>query len=58
MRKCYDLNSKQLVAVGANCLAPRLVESLFKDINKGRKNNPVPLIVYPNSGESYNVEQG
>ncbi|GJQ67033.1 hypothetical protein Trydic_g8005 [Trypoxylus dichotomus] len=58
VRRCYDLNPRQLVAVGANCLAPRLVESLFKDINKGRRQNPVPLIVYPNSGESYNVEQG
>ncbi|XP_022918714.1 homocysteine S-methyltransferase-like [Onthophagus taurus] len=57
-RKCYDLNPRQLVAVGANCLAPRLVESLFKDINKGRRHKPLPLIVYPNSGESYNVNQG
>lgn len=57
-RFCYDLNPEQLVAVGANCLAPRLVESLFKGINNERKHNPVPLIVYPNSGENYNIEYG
>ncbi|XP_017780998.1 PREDICTED: homocysteine S-methyltransferase 1-like isoform X2 [Nicrophorus vespilloides] len=57
-KKCYEMNPQQLVAVGANCLAPRLVESLFTGINKGRENRPIPLIVYPNSGESYNVEQG
>lgn len=58
VRYCYDLNPKQLVAVGANCLAPRLVENLFKGINKGRENNQVPLIVYPNSGENYDVQLG
>lgn len=57
VRDCYDSNPEQLVAIGANCLAPRLIENLFKGINNGRK-NPIPLIVYPNSGESYNVEQG
>lgn len=57
-RKCYDMNPQQLVAVGANCLAPSLVEGLFKGINKGREHNPVPLIVYPNSGEKYNAQLG
>lgn len=57
-RDCYDLNPNQLVAVGINCTAPRLIESLITGINDRRKNNPIPLIVYPNSGESYNVEQG
>ncbi|XP_025835822.1 uncharacterized protein LOC112906227 isoform X2 [Agrilus planipennis] len=58
VRHCYDLNPDQLVAVGANCLAPRLVKSLFDGINNERENNPIPLIVYPNSGETYNVETG
>lgn len=44
--------------MGINCVAPRLVESFFKGINKGRKSNPVPLITYPNSGETYKVELG
>lgn len=57
-RHCYDLNRAQLVAVGINCVAPRLVEHFFKDINKGRENVPVPLVVYPNSGETYKMELG
>lgn len=57
-RYCYDLNPQQLVAVGVNCLAPRLVEGLFDGINKGREDNPMPLITYPNSGEKYNIELG
>ncbi|KAB0797070.1 hypothetical protein PPYR_08076 [Photinus pyralis] len=57
-RKCYDLNPEQIVAVGVNCLAPKLVESLFKDFNVNRPKNPVPLIVYPNSGETYSVDLG
>ncbi|XP_065163461.1 homocysteine S-methyltransferase-like isoform X2 [Atheta coriaria] len=57
-RKCYEMNPKQLIAVGVNCLAPRLVECLFEGINDDPKKPKIPLIVYPNSGESYNVEQG
>ncbi|XP_050503802.1 homocysteine S-methyltransferase isoform X3 [Diabrotica virgifera virgifera] len=57
-RKCYDSNPEQLVAIGINCTAPRLIEPLLTGINDDRKDNPRPLIVYPNSGESYNVELG
>lgn len=56
-RYCYDLNPNQLVAVGVNCLAPRLVESLITGINDDRK-VAIPIIAYPNSGESYKVELG
>uniref|UniRef100_A0AAR5Q3K4 Hcy-binding domain-containing protein n=1 Tax=Dendroctonus ponderosae TaxID=77166 RepID=A0AAR5Q3K4_DENPD len=56
-RACYDLNPDQLVAVGVNCTAPRLIESLVDGINVGRS-TPIPIVVYPNSGESYNVEMG
>ncbi|KAJ8952297.1 hypothetical protein NQ318_007465 [Aromia moschata] len=55
---CYDLNPNQITAVGINCTAPRLIESFISGINKDRKNKPLPLIVYPNSGENYNVELG
>ncbi|XP_045472849.1 homocysteine S-methyltransferase 1-like [Harmonia axyridis] len=58
VRSCYDLNRNQLVAVGLNCVAPRLVEKFISGINKGRESDPVPLIVYPNSGESYKVDLG
>lgn len=56
-RACYDLNPHQLVAVGVNCTAPRLIEPLVDGINAGRS-TPIPIVVYPNSGESYNVEMG
>lgn len=56
-KACYDLNPEQLVAIGVNCIAPRLVESFLTGINDGRE-TPIPLIVYPNSGENYNVEKG
>ncbi|XP_060517110.1 uncharacterized protein LOC132696353 isoform X2 [Cylas formicarius] len=54
---CYNMNPEQLVAVGVNCTAPRLIEPLISGINANRS-KPIPLIVYPNSGESYNVELG
>ncbi|KAL3280667.1 hypothetical protein HHI36_003904 [Cryptolaemus montrouzieri] len=57
-RQCYDLNKNQLVAIGINCVAPRLVESFISGINRGKESDPMPLIVYPNSGESYKVELG
>ncbi|XP_057659895.1 uncharacterized protein LOC130896116 isoform X1 [Diorhabda carinulata] len=57
-RHCFDLNPEQLVAVGINCTAPRLIEPLLTGINDDRKDNPRPLIVYPNSGENYVVELG
>ncbi|KAJ8917560.1 hypothetical protein NQ315_005609 [Exocentrus adspersus] len=57
-RYCYDLHPDKLVAVGVNCTAPRLIESFISGINKNRKDKPIPLVVYPNSGESYNVELG
>ncbi|XP_050294507.1 uncharacterized protein LOC126734806 isoform X2 [Anthonomus grandis grandis] len=56
-RACYDLNPEQLVAVGVNCTAPRLIEPLIAGINN-KRSVPIPLIVYPNSGESYSVELG
>lgn len=57
-RKCWEINSSQLVAVGVNCLSPQYVSSLLNGINKDNKNNPIPLIVYPNSGESYDLGRG
>ncbi|CAH2000057.1 unnamed protein product [Acanthoscelides obtectus] len=74
-RRCYSLNPEQLVAVGINCCAPRLVEPLIKGINtmpeakttaterkaSGRQDEHtarIPLVVYPNSGENYDVEVG
>ncbi len=40
----------QIAAIGINCTAPRHIASLIREI-KG--NSTKPVIVYPNSGESY-----
>ncbi|GJQ67037.1 hypothetical protein Trydic_g8007 [Trypoxylus dichotomus] len=55
VEQCCKMTSDQLVAVGANCVAPAIVNELFFGINKICS---VPLIVYPNSGEFYCVETG
>lgn len=56
--RCYrKAQPGQLLAVGVNCLSPRLVTSLLKDINRDKKNF-VPLVAYPNSGEKYTVMEG
>jgi homocysteine S-methyltransferase len=45
----------QVVAVGVNCTAPRYVPSLIKAI---RSSTSKPIIVYPNSGETYHATTG
>ena len=42
----------QVVAVGVNCTAPQHVESL---VRAARNETDTPIIVYPNSGETYNA---
>ncbi|XP_053984018.1 uncharacterized protein LOC128879152 [Hylaeus volcanicus] len=48
----------QILAVGVNCIAPQCVASLLKGINGSCKQEFIPLVVYPNSGEKYTVEAG
>lgn len=48
----------QIVAVGVNCVAPKDVTPLLKNINTGSANEFIPLIAYPNSGEIYSAEKG
>lgn len=56
---CYkEALPGQILAIGVNCIAPQNVTSLLKGINENCKENFVPLVVYPNSGEKYTVEQG
>lgn len=57
---CYRNAIKgQLIAVGVNCIAPTTVTSLFNGINSNIDNEDlIPLIVYPNSGETYVVGEG
>ena len=42
----------QIAAVGINCTAPQYVASLISEI---RQNTDKPIIVYPNSGETYDA---
>jgi len=53
--KCWEKSKGQLLAVGANCMNPKLVTPLFKKI---RQTHPhIRLIAYPNSGEVYDVDK-
>lgn len=44
---------KQVVAVGINCTPPRFIHGLVLSI---RKATSKPIVIYPNSGETYNAE--
>lgn len=57
VKKCWDLNPNQLLAVGINCCSPKLVADLLKGINDYRP-EPIPLVTYPNSGEKYDPAIG
>ena len=41
---------EQVAAIGINCSAPRFIPSLIREI---RRTTSKPIIVYPNSGETY-----
>ncbi|PSS33850.1 Homocysteine S-methyltransferase [Actinidia chinensis var. chinensis] len=45
---------KQVVAVGINCTPPRFIHGLIQEI---RKVTIKPVVVYPNSGETYDAER-
>ncbi|CAK8573679.1 unnamed protein product [Lathyrus sativus] len=44
---------RQVVAVGVNCTAPRFIHGLISSIKKVTSK---PILVYPNSGETYNPD--
>jgi len=46
-------SSPQVAAVGVNCTSPRYIPSLIREAKKATDK---PVLVYPNSGESYNAE--
>ncbi|CAK9796528.1 Homocysteine S-methyltransferase 1 [Anthophora plagiata] len=57
--RCYKMALPgQIIAVGVNCLAPKDVTPLLKNINKDTANEFIPLIAYPNSGEVYSSREG
>ncbi len=43
----------RVAAVGVNCTPPRFIPSLINEI---RQETELPIIVYPNSGEEYDVQ--
>lgn len=50
-------NHKNLIAIGANCLLPKYISSLFRAVNGSCSPiDRIPLITYPNSGEVYDVK--
>lgn len=52
--KCYKMALPgQIIAIGVNCIAPKDVSPLLRNINKDTGNQFIPLIAYPNSGEIF-----
>jgi homocysteine S-methyltransferase len=45
-------DAPQVVAIGVNCVAPELVESLIGELRTGTTK---PIVVYPNSGETWDA---
>jgi homocysteine S-methyltransferase len=46
--------SPGVVAVGVNCTAPRFIPSLILEVRRGAP--ALPVVVYPNSGETWDAE--
>ena len=44
----------QVAAIGINCTSPKYVPSLIRE---AKKTTDKPILVYPNSGETYNAEK-
>ncbi len=44
----------QVTAVGVNCTPPRFIPALIRELFQVKKK---PIVVYPNSGETYDVER-
>ena len=52
--RCHELTvhvNPQVVAVGVNCTAPRLMSSLIAEVRRGAPTQSI--VAYPNSGEVY-----
>lgn len=54
-KKCWELASDQLVAVGTNCVNPNYVSGLLKSVND-KVSQKIPFVVYSNSGEEYSSD--
>ena len=47
-------SSPQVAAVGVNCTSPKYIPALIREAKKATNK---PILVYPNSGESYSAEK-
>lgn len=47
-------NHPQITAIGINCTSPSFVPSLIREAKRSTER---PILVYPNSGETYNAEK-
>jgi homocysteine S-methyltransferase len=47
-------NHPQIAAIGINCTSPKYISSLIREAKKGTEK---PILVYPNSGETYSAEK-
>ncbi|KOC69268.1 Homocysteine S-methyltransferase 2 [Habropoda laboriosa] len=57
--RCYKMALPgQIIAIGVNCLAPKDVTPLLRNINNDTANEFIPLIAYPNRGEIYSSSKG
>lgn len=55
-RSQKNANHENLIAIGVNCTQPIHVAPLFRSVNEGRsKDDRIPLIAYPNSGEVFDT---
>lgn len=55
-KECWGLGSNQLEAVGVNCLHPAWVAPLLRAAHNAEPG--IPLIAYPNSGETWLPDKG
>jgi len=46
-------SSPQVAAVGINCTSPKFIPALIREAKKGTDK---PILVYPNSGETYDAD--
>lgn len=57
--RCYRSLPSQIVAVGINCIDPKHVIPLLRDINaSASEQDQIPLVAYPNRGGSYSTIDG
>jgi homocysteine S-methyltransferase len=56
LRACAEAlaESPQIAAIGINCTAPHLIAALIREARAG-SHNQKPIIVYPNSGETWDA---